>query len=296
MTSTPASAQPPADSCAGPQHPATDCADAHVADTLDTCEPGTVSPAETVAPPGPDDPLITRLGTVRSRVDPRTKLLFLIVVNSIMMHAASESAVAVCTVVAAALLWVAGGWSALRPYLIAILTAVVLLYVVPLWWQNTVVALLATIGYWTIRFGVAIAIAAYVVLTTGPAQFTAALRRLKVPSAVIIPFAVVLRFIPTVIDELRAITDAMRLRGLFPGTWGLLAHPLRTAEYVLVPLLSSTTRMADELSAAALTRGLGGVTQPTSIVELRFTRYDLALLAVTALIVVANLFGHGVLR
>ncbi|OKL50667.1 hypothetical protein BM477_00535 [Boudabousia marimammalium] len=223
-----------------------------------------------------------------SNVDPRTKLLFLVVVNTTLMHAAKAPEILVGMLVAGFLLVVSDGWRSLRPYLLIMLPAAFCAYVLPLLWQNVLVAIFVTIGYWTLRFGVSISAAIYVILTTGPAQLTAALRRLRIPQFIVIPFTVVLRYIPTVIDELFAIRDAMRLRGLFPGAFGVLAHPIRTAEYILVPLLSSSIRMADELSAAALTRGLGGAVQPTSIVRLRFTWHDAALIAATAAIAFAS--------
>lgn len=64
-------------------------------------------------------------------------------------------------------------------------------------------------------------------------------------------------------------------------------HPLRTIEYLLVPMLASCSRIADDLAASALVRGLGAATRPTPLGVVRFGWRDaiagVALLGVVAL-------------
>ena len=54
----------------------------------------------------------------------------------------------------------------------------------------------------------------YLFATTKVSEFVAAMERVRLPQRVIIPFAVVFRFFPTVLEEYRSIRDAMRLRGV----------------------------------------------------------------------------------
>ncbi len=83
----------------------------------------------------------------------------------------------------------------------------------------------------------------------------ATLRRMRVPQMLVISIAVLFRFMPTVFTEFRAIRDAQKFRGIGVSVWGLAAHPLKSAEYILVPMLIRTAKVSDELSASALTRG-----------------------------------------
>ncbi|MGK8523826.1 energy-coupling factor transporter transmembrane component T [Nocardia asteroides] len=116
-------------------------------------------------------------------------------------------------------------------------------------------------------------IAAYLISTVSPTRCTAALRAVRVPSAITVSGAVMLRFLPTIVAEARAVRDAMRLRGL-GGRWAMLRHPMRSIEYFTVPLMASSLRAAEDLSASALLRGLGSNTRPTSMHPPRFGRAD----------------------
>lgn len=90
--------------------------------------------------------------------------------------------------------------------------------------------------------------------STSLSQFINALRTLKVPMFVILPTSLVLRFIPTVREERRAIGQGLVMR----GWWGrrIVQAPLAWASYQLVPLLTSSARIGDELGMASLCRGL----------------------------------------
>ncbi|WP_431952182.1 energy-coupling factor transporter transmembrane component T family protein [Nocardia lijiangensis] len=136
-------------------------------------------------------------------------------------------------------------------------------------------------------------IAAHMIRTVSPARFTAALRSARVPSAVTVSGAVMLRFVPTVVAEARAVRDAMRLRGL-GGRWAMLRHPIRSIEYFTVPLMASSLFAAEDLSASALLRGLGSHTRPTSMHPLRFGPADaVAGVTVGMLVAVTMLWRSG---
>ena len=80
---------------------------------------------------------------------------------------------------------------------------------------------------------------------------------MRVPEAVVIPCVVVIRFFPTIAEDYRQIRNAMALRGIASGGWGLVRHPAQSLEYILIPLLMNATNVAQDLSVAALTKGLG---------------------------------------
>ena len=106
-------------------------------------------------------------------------------------------------------------------------------------------------------------------------EFVAAMERVRLPQRVIIPFAVVFRFFPTVLEEYRSICDAMRLRGV-----GWRSGPVALVEYRLVPLVAGMVKIGDELSAASVTRGLGGEAVRTSRCRIGFAAADAALATV----------------
>jgi energy-coupling factor transport system permease protein len=115
----------------------------------------------------------------------------------------------------------------------------------------------------------------YVMMTTRVNEFMAAMARMHVPNKVTIPLAVMARFFPTVFDESRAIGNAMRMRGIRLFSLRSLKNPFSILEYRLVPLLVSITKIGDELSIAAVTRGLSPETKRTCVATIGFHAQDL---------------------
>ena len=115
---------------------------------------------------------------------------------------------------------------------------------------------------------------AYAFSTTTVGELTAALRRMHLPESIIIPCAVVVRFFPTVGEDYRHIRAAMALRGIAAGRGALLRHPVQSLEYILMPLLMNSNNVAQDLSAAALTKGIGLPGRHTCMTELRLTAWD----------------------
>ena len=132
---------------------------------------------------------------------------------------------------------------------------------------------------------------AYAFATTSPGAFVCAMRRLRVPEAVVIPCVVLIRFFPTVREDYRHIRDAMALRGIAPGGLALLRRPARSLECILMPLLMNATTVAQDLSVAALTKGLGRPGAHTSRVEIRMRAVDWAVMAVCTAPLVLDVTG-----
>ena len=109
----------------------------------------------------------------------------------------------------------------------------------------------------------------YLVSTTTVSEFVAAMERMRVSQKVVIPVSVVFRFFPTVKEEYAAIRDAMKMRGITT-----LRSPMKMLEYRVVPLMISIAKIGEELSAAALTRGLGAPQKRTNICTIKFGPLD----------------------
>ncbi len=104
----------------------------------------------------------------------------------------------------------------------------------------------------------------------------AAMNRIRMPKSVVIPLTVMLRYFPMVGEDWRHIKDAMRMRDVSPSLGGLLTHPGRTVECIYVPLMMSASQIADELSAAAVTRGIENPGPRTCLQRIRFGFADAA--------------------
>ena len=91
--------------------------------------------------------------------------------------------------------------------------------------------------------------------------------------------AVVLRFFPTIAGEYRAIRSSQRFRGIVVGALHTLTHLPTTVEYILIPLILRTTKVAEELSASMTVRGVRFSGETVSYRSIRFCWKDAALLA-----------------
>ena len=111
-----------------------------------------------------------------------------------------------------------------------------------------------------------------VISTTKVSEFLSAMNRVHAPKKLVIPLAVMLRYIPTIQEDWRFIKDAMRLRDVSPSLKGLLTHPGMTVECIYVPLMMAASKAADELSIASITRGIENPKPRTCLVQIRMGR------------------------
>lgn len=98
--------------------------------------------------------------------------------------------------------------------------------------------------------------AVYLVSQAPSGKLTAALRQMPLPSSARLTVIVILRFVPTVASEFSDVLDAMKTRGLLRSPLQVVLHPLNTFEYVVVPMVFRSLKIADELAASSVVRGI----------------------------------------
>ena len=119
--------------------------------------------------------------------------------------------------------------------------------------------------------------------------FLAAFSRLHLPKGFTIALSVTLRYFPTMAEEWNYIKDAMALRGISASFSGILRHPVRIMEYVYVPMLVSASKISDEITQAAITRGIDHVGKRSCIEKVYFSIWD-ALIIVIYIGIICMLF------
>ena len=110
--------------------------------------------------------------------------------------------------------------------------------------------------------------------TTSVSEMVTGLYAMKIPRAFIITFAVAMRFFPTAKEEISHVRDAMSLRGIGFSLRNLRLRPVLVFEGFIVPLLVRASTIAEELSAASITRGLDNPVPRTSFMKLNITFKD----------------------
>ena len=110
--------------------------------------------------------------------------------------------------------------------------------------------------------------------TTSVSEMVTGLYAMKIPRAFIITFAVAMRFFPTAKEEISHVRDAMSLRGIGFSLRNLRLRPALVFEGFITPLLVRASTIAEELSAASITRGLDNPAPRTAFIKLNITVKD----------------------
>lgn len=111
--------------------------------------------------------------------------------------------------------------------------------------------------------------AAHPIIGMPPGEVVAVFKKIHAPGSIALPTTFMLRFFPTVKGEFRDVFAALYLRGLLS-----LRHPLRTAEYVITPVIFRASRIAEELAASAESRGISNLCPHTCRREIVFGYAD----------------------
>lgn len=216
--------------------------------------------------------LHTTGGTRHLRLDPRTKFLLLLCVSFSLVWAGSAGVMAVARPVLAflpcVLLLFSARWR--TGIVCGILLAVCLVAENTLLYTTTGIFNLILVPVCAVftRFLPCVFAAYYMMATTTVSEFTAGMERMHMPQKIVIPLSVMFRFFPTVLEEQRSIQDAMQMRNI------TASNPVAMLEYRVVPLVAAVVKIGEELSAAALTRGLGGNVKRTNVCKIGFAVQD----------------------
>lgn len=222
-----------------------------------------------------------KVHVVRTGLDPRSKILLVLVVSLAVMSPGGLVFVPAGILLATGLALSERAWSRVVTFPIAAILIYLLGWVLPLVWTTPVVTVVAIGCGYLIRFVAAFGVGAHLITTTSPTQLSAALRAWHMPRALSVTLAVMLRFFPVVAAESAAVLDAMRLRGL-AGAPGLARHPILSMERFTVPMIAASLRASEDLSASAILRGLGSRRVPVSLGPPRFGWRDLVLVLALA--------------
>ncbi|MCR1972594.1 energy-coupling factor transporter transmembrane protein EcfT [Clostridium sporogenes] len=152
---------------------------------------------------------------------------------------------------------------------------------------NMIIVLLVGL---VLRLFPAFAMGAYIIYSTKASEFISAMGRMHITRKITIPVSVLFRFLPTMREESGAIKDAMRMREIQFCTKKFWKNPLALIEYRFIPLMISTVKIGEELSAAALTRGLDNPVIRTNTTKVGFTVYDFVTLCVSTIVLLVSFF------
>ena len=228
------------------------------------------------------------------KLDPRTKLFMILIVSAVVMMSATTPFLwgvrIAMTLIPIILLIIERRYTSAFGFAFLYIVALVLTFMF-LSEESTGIFKSLLTGYSgiVVQFMPCLITAWYVIRTTKIDEFMSAMQKMKLPDGITIALAVVMRFFPTIREEYSSISDAMKMRGIALGG----GNAAKMIEYRMIPLLFSCVNIGDELSAAAITRGLGGKVKRTSVEELRLRFIDwFLIIAFTAVAVIFVVFKY----
>ena len=239
--------------------------------------------------------------TIAHRLDPRTKLILVVVYIISLFQAVGWISYGVITLITALCLKLSNvRWKnifkGLKPMLfIIVLTAVLNIFYttgdpviegLPITWQGIERAIqmilricLLITGTFTLTYTTS-----PIALTDGLEKLMNPLKKLRLPvHEMTIMMSMALRFIPTLIEETDKIMSAQKARGADFET-GKLTDRARAMLPILVPLFVSAFRRADELAVAMESRCYHGGEGRTRMKQLRFASRDVFALMAGAVV------------
>ena len=199
-------------------------------------------------------------------IDPRTKLFLLFFANLIAFSKPVLEIQVPWVIILLVLITICGCWKAACKLALIYGALLLLQYVILPLSHPAIAATFVILVTYALKFFPCIIVGTFIVSRTTLREMITSLRRMHFPEALLIPLSVTIRYIPAIIEEIGYIRDAMKYREI---------HGFKKLECLVVPIMISATATAEELSAAAVTRGIESPKKKTSLVTLKFTILDL---------------------
>ena len=221
------------------------------------------------------------------KLDPRTKLILMLIItfSAILMRGTTTEVMVISAIAVLALLQ--GEYKRCTGFLLVYAATYVLMFCckyMPQFLASMVVIVCAVLH----KMLPPIMFAFCILLTTKISSLISAMESMHMPRKITIPVAVGLRYFPTATEEMRAIKDARKLRGININVKNLFRRPGVVLEGAVIPLMLRSANIAEELSASAIARGIDSGQKRTSIEKLQIKMQDyICLIAFTVLLILA---------
>jgi energy-coupling factor transport system permease protein len=222
------------------------------------------------------------INTVMHRIDPRGKLVVMIgyMILAILLSSIESLVTVFIPVIlqlyiARSLRKLLRGIIALTPFIIFIL---ILNYLSMGNLYNSIVPVL--------RFLLFIAIVDLFFLTTNPDDFALTLEALHLPLTISLSFALALRFIPTMAQQVSEIVEAQLSRGLKLDQGNLISRVKRYLP-ILIPVIILSIKRSIEVAESLEIRGVDPEAPRTPYSTLKFSRKDYLYIVINLLTILA---------
>lgn len=218
-------------------------------------------------------------------IDPRTEILLIFIANIVAFTNSSMYIEASEIIAISILLFFCGcKKSAIKWSVFFLILLVIQYYLIPI--MPTFLAIMFSIlAVYARKLLPCMMIGELIIKTIPVRLIILSLRKWNIPQKVIIPLSITIRYFPAIKEEIMHIRDAMKMREVR----GLK----RKIECVYVPILMSAVNTVEELSAAAITRGIENPKPKTSFVDMRFHLQDYLCIGIGIVFITSSLLHLG---
>jgi energy-coupling factor transport system permease protein len=205
--------------------------------------------------------------------DPRIKLLLLLLTSALAFSLRGELSGLLLFGVVCLFSLLSGIWKTSLIFSAVYIVLLMLAQILPIHFSSVITFFLLRI----ITISLALSI---LFRTTEITHLIAALRASHISQTIVIPLAIILRFLPSLKQDVVYIKQGMKTRGVGVSFGRVICHPAQTYESFLVPVLMRILMTATELSASAETRGISYPCEKTQYISVCFRLRDLLLMIV----------------
>lgn len=200
------------------------------------------------------------------QMDPRTEILLIFIAN-IVAFANSSVCIETLIIVSIALLLGCCGCikSSVRWLLFYSGLLIIQYYLMPIM-PGFLVVIFSVLAIYARKLLPCMMVGDLIIKTVPVRLIILSLRKWRMPQKIIIPLSITIRYIPAIREEITHIKEAMKMREVRGIS--------RKIECMYVPILMSAANTTEELSAAAITRGIENPAPKTSVIDIRFHIQD----------------------
>lgn len=120
-------------------------------------------------------------------------------------------------------------------------------------------------------------------------EITTALEKCRLPKGIILSIAVMFRHFTSLKEDFFTIVEAMKLKGIDTSWKGIIFHPLKMLEYLLVPMLFRSLHTAEEFSCAALVKGIENTNCRSAYFDVKIRKKDILFSVITIIAFILSL-------
>ncbi len=125
-------------------------------------------------------------------------------------------------------------------------------------------------------------------LSTKIQRILTSLKAMKLPFCIYLPSAVMIRFIPTFMNDVKQVSETLKIRGYRMNVIETIKHPITMIRLLFTPLLFRSLKTSEELGIAGELKGLNPHIKMSSYKKEAWGKYDFYILIMLVSVVASS--------